>query len=124
MSQGPSPFAYVFPAVLLVAAALYFAYGAIDRVGLATQHGEAKVTGKQHTPGSTTYTTEVIGGRTMTRPNRNPDAYIVTLQLAGEATGGAVSRDLYESLQPGDQVHVSYRRTRVSKRLLVTDVKR
>ena len=124
MAQGPNPFVYVFPAVLLVAVALYFGYGALDRVGLATMQGEAQVTGKQVTPASTTYTTEVIGGRTMTRANQNPEAYVVTLQVGGETTGAAVSQDVYESLRPGTQVQVSYRRTRISKRLVVTDVRR
>lgn len=124
MSQGPNPFVYIFPAVLLAAVMLYFTYGAVDRVGLATHQAEAQVTGKQHTAGSTTYTTEIIGGRTMTRPTRNPEAYVVSLRLAGETTGGVVSRELYDALTTGDRVRVSYRKTRLSKRLLVTDVKR
>jgi len=124
MAQGPSPFVYVFPAVLLTAVALYFAYGAVDRAGLPTLHAEAQVTGKQRTPASTTYTTEVIGGRTMTRPTQNPEAYVLALQVDGEATGGVVSRDLFETLQPGARVHVDYRRTRLSKRILITGVTR
>jgi hypothetical protein len=60
----------------------------------------------------------------MTRPTRNPEAYVVSLRLAGETTGGVVSRELYDALTTGDRVRVSYRKTRLSKRLLVTDVKR
>jgi hypothetical protein len=123
-SQGSTSFAYLFPAVALVAVVLYFAYGAIDRLGLAAHDTEAQVTGKQYAAGSTTYTTEVIGGRTMTKANKNPEAFIVTLRVGNEETGSAVSKPLYESLQAGERVRVRVRRTRLSKRLLVTDVTR
>jgi hypothetical protein len=123
-SQGPNPLAYLFPAVALLAVVAYFVYGAIDRFGLESHPAEARVTGKQFTPGSTTYTTEVIAGRTMTKANQNPDAYVVALDIGGEATGGMVSPELYESLAPGERVHVKVRRTRLSKRILVTDVHR
>ena len=123
-SPGPSPLVYLFPALALLAVVAYFVYGAIDRLGLESHTAEARVTGKQFTPGSTTYTTEVIAGRTMTKANRNPDAYVVELDVGGEATGGMVSPDLYETLTPGERVHVKVRRTRLSKRMLVTDVHR
>ncbi|HUQ84045.1 MAG TPA: hypothetical protein VM076_23040 [Gemmatimonadaceae bacterium] len=123
-SQGSNSFAYIFPAVALAAVALYFLYGAIDRLGLDAQQAEAQVTGKQYAAGSTTYTTEVIGGRTMTRANQNPEAFMVTLTVGGEETGSAVSKPLYESLVAGERVHVRVRRTRLSKRLLVTNVTR
>lgn len=124
MTQGVNPFAYVFPALALAAVALYFVYGAVDRLGLEARSAEARVTGKQFAPGSTTYTTEVVAGRTWTRADRNPDAYVVTLDVGGEVTGGMVEPQLYESLQPGERVRVTLRRTRLSRRLLVTDVSR
>ena len=122
--QGPNPFVYIFPAVLLAAVAVYFIYGAVDRMGLEASPAEAQVTGKQFAAGSTTYTTEVIGGRTMTRANRNPEAYIVTLRVGSEESGSTVSKQLYDVLEAGQRVHVKVRRTRLSKRLLITDVTR
>ena len=123
--DGPNPLAvYAFPAVALALVALYLAYAAVDRVGLETRQAEARVTGKQFAPGSTTYNTEVIDGRSYTRAHQNPDAYLVHLDLAGEATGGAVDPRLFESLQAGERVRVRFRRTRLTKRLLVTDVSR
>lgn len=124
MTQSPSASVYVLPALLLVAVALYFAYGAVDRAALPTLQADAQVTGKQRTPASTTYTTEVIGGRTMTRPTQNPEAYVLALQVAGEATGGVVSQELFDTVQPGARVRVTYRRTRLSRRILVTSVTR
>ncbi|HEX7241520.1 MAG TPA: hypothetical protein VF263_14680 [Longimicrobiaceae bacterium] len=122
--QGPSPFVYFFQAAVLGAVLLYFAYGAVDRVGLETYQATARVTGKQTTPGSTTYHTNVVGGRALTQAERNPDVYMVTFELEGVATGGLVRRELYESLDADDPVHVRFQRTRLSKRILVTDLSR
>ncbi len=120
--QGPSPFVYIFPAVLLVGALLYFGYGALDRGALETRQAEARVTGKQFTPGSATYRTVEAGGRSWVQKDRYPDAYVVTLELNGEATSALVKPELYQSLEAGDSVQVRFRRTRLSNRLLVTDV--
>lgn len=124
LRNHPNPFAYVFPAILLAAAVLYFAYGNVDRAALGTQQGEARVTGKQVTPASTTYVSEIVAGRTYQRPRYNPEMYVVNLELAGEPTGAAVDLELYQSLHEGDVVRVKYQRTRLTKRLLVTDVSR
>ena len=125
MQQAPNPVTiYAFPIIAFTAALLYFLYGALDRLGLDTRQAEARVTGKQFAPGSTTYVTEVVDGRSWTRANRNPDAYVVSLDLNGEPTGGAVTPQLYETLQAGERVRVKFRRTRFSKRLVVTDVRR
>lgn len=122
--NGPNPVVYIFPAVALVAALLYFLYGAVDRLGLETRISEATVAEKQIAHGSTTYNTTTVGGRAWTRSTQNPDAHILTFEVDGEATGGAVSPELYESVNAGDRVRVRWNRTRISDRLLVTDVSR
>ncbi len=124
MPQGASPFVYVFPAVLLAAAVLYFGYGALDRAALGTKTAATVVTGKQFAKGSTTYHTVVVGNQHLVQGDQNPDAYILTFDVEGEHTIGAVSRELYDALQPGDSVHVRFHRTRLSNRLVVTDVSR
>jgi hypothetical protein len=120
--RGPNPFVYLFPAAALAAVLLYFAYGAVDRAGLETHQATAVVTGKHATPGSTTYHTTVVGGRSVSRPQRNPDVYMVTLTLDGVPTGGLVERALYDSLHAGAPVDVRFRRTRLSGRILVTEL--
>lgn len=122
--RGPNPFVYLFPAAALAAVLLYFAYGAVDRAGLETHQATAVVTGKHATPGSTTYHTTVVGGRSVSRPERNPDVYMVTFELQGVPSGGVVSREQYESLDAGAPVRVRFRRTRLSGRVLVTELSR
>lgn len=125
MADGVNPLAYIFPAIAFGAALLYYAYGAADRIGLATQQTEARVTTKTYTPGSTTYHTNIAAGRAWTQSDKNPDAYLVGLDLdGGVTTVGVVTKELYESLSPGERVRVSYARTRFSNKLLVTDVRR
>jgi hypothetical protein len=123
-SNGPSPFVYLLPAVALAAVLLYYLYGAVDRFGLETQQAEARVTGKQFAPGSTTYNTNIVAGRAWTQSSQNPDAYIIGLDVNGVVTGGAVTPELYESLQPGERVRVEFQRTRFSGQILVTGVRR
>lgn len=123
-SNRPHPMVYLFPAVALVAVLVYYLYGAVDRLGLETRHAEAVVTGKEIAQGSTTYRTTTVGGRAWTQSVQNPDAHVLMFEVDGEATGGAVSPEMYESVKPGDRVRVRFQRTRVSDRLLVTDVSR
>ena len=123
-SESGSSYTYVFPALIFVGVLLWYLYGAVDRIGLETQEGEARVTGKQFAQGSTTYNQKIVAGRAWTETVQNPDQYIVNLELRGEPTGGAVTPELYQSLQEGERVRVKYIRTRFSGRLLVTDVRR
>jgi hypothetical protein len=102
----------------------YFLYGAIDRLGLESRSTLGRVTGKHFTPGSTTYNTNIVAGRAWTQAERNPDNYLVNLDIEGEPTGGLVTKEIYEAVNVNEQVHVRIRRTRLSKRLLVTDVTR
>jgi hypothetical protein len=121
--NGPSPLVYAFPAIALALGLLYYAYGAADRLGLEVQRAEARVTGKQITPGSTTYHTNTVAGRAWTQSSKNPDWYVIGFEVNGQPAGGAVTPELYESLQPGDIVRVEYQRTRFSGRIVVTDLR-
>ena len=122
--SGPNRLVYVFPALALAAVALYYGYGAVDQLGLETRQADVVVTGKQVVQGSTTYNTTIAGGRAWTQSTENPDAHIVAFEVDGEPTGGAVDPAAYDSLKAGDRVHVQFQRTRLSRRLVVTDVRR
>ncbi|HMF97683.1 MAG TPA: hypothetical protein VKE96_25465 [Vicinamibacterales bacterium] len=124
MSTGPNAMTYLVPAVALVAALCFVLYSALDRYGLATEQVVARVTGKQIAAGSTTYNTNVAGGRAWTQASTNPDTLIVLLDIDGVVTGGAVTPELYASLQTGELVHVALARTRFSNRIMVSDVRR
>jgi hypothetical protein len=119
-----NPFIYIFSLAILIAVVAYYAYGSLDQAGIASYEAEATVTGKQFTPGSTTYNTNVVGGNTLVQSTQQADFYAITLQLNGEPTVALVDKTMFEALDAGDHVRVSVRRTRFSGRLLVTDVRR
>ena len=123
-SSGPNRLVYVFPAIAFAAVGLYYLYGAVDRLGLETRKAEARVTRKQVAHGSTTYNTTIAGGRAWTQATDNPDAYILEFVVDGEPTGGAVDPQIYETVKEGDPVRVEFQRTRLTGRLVVTDVRR
>lgn len=122
MPAGAATWRYVFPALAIALVALYFAYGALDRAGLETREAEARVTQKTVTTGTTTYNTNIVGGRALTQASETPGGYFVGLDLDGEATGAFVAEELYRTLSLGDVVRVRYQRTRFSNAVLVTDV--
>jgi len=125
MSAGKAnPLAYILPALAFGAALLYYGYGAVNSMGLSSSTMDARVTGKQYTPGSTTYNTNVAGGRSWTQSVRNEDAYVVTLDVGGTPTSALVSKELYQSLNTNDPVRVQVQYTRISKRMLVVSVMR
>ena len=124
MGENTNPLAYVFPALAFGAVLLYYAYGALDRVGLETQETFARVTEKNVAQGSTTYHTNIVAGRAWTQSSRNPDAYMIGLEVEGTPAGGFVTKEMYDRLAPGERVRVRYKRTRFSNKLLVTDVTR
>ena len=119
-----NPMVYIFPAIVITILVGYFAYGAMDRMGLATTTSSATVTGKQFNESGTTYRTTVAGGRTWVQSDSTPETYVLLLDVAGEQTIGLVSKQMYESIQENDRVQVKMRRTRITKRLEVVQVNR
>jgi hypothetical protein len=119
-----NPFAYIFPAVLLVAVACYYAYGAVDRVGLATQEVDAVVTGKQFTPGATTYNSNVVAGRNFIQPAQQADFYAVSVRIGDTPNVALVEKATYDALNINDRVRVRIQRTRITGQLRIIELKR
>jgi hypothetical protein len=115
--------AYIMPAVILSAVILYFLYGAVDSAGLETQTTVAIVTSKTYTPGSRNYVNRIAGERSWTQAQQQPDFYAISLTVDGEPTVALVSKETFDQLRENDQVTVTVRRTRISGKLEVIDVK-
>lgn len=118
-----NPFASIFSALILFVFVLYAAYFAINSVGLATEMVDATITGKHYNPGGTSFRTNIAGGRAWTQSYDTPDSYVVSLDVGGEATVGLVSKEIYETLKTYDRVKAVIRRTRITKRLEVIELK-
>src|SRR5262245_53547207 len=117
-----NPFVFIFSAVAIVAVILYFAYGAIDRLGLSSRATTAVVTGKQYNPPGRSYYTNIVAGRAWTQSQETSETYVVMLRVGGEDTVGLVSKELFQSLNAGHRVNVKVQRTRITRRLEAVEV--
>ena len=118
------PAMWVVGAVLLVLVGGYYLFMAVDGMGLASAPGSATVTGKEYREAGTTYTRTVIGarGQSLTLPQAVPEMYILKLVVHGKETECAVTRELYESLEEGTVVDVTYEKRRITGQLQVTRI--
>ena len=119
-----NPFVFLFSIAAIVAVSLYFAYGAVDRMGLEVRSMDATVLGKQYNPSGQTYNTTIAGGRVWTQSYETSGSYVVTLRIDGAQTVGLISKQLFDSLKTGDHVQAKVRRTSVSRRLETVGVTR
>lgn len=117
-----NPFAFIFSALLIVAALVYFGWGMLDRLGLAEEKASAVITGKHYNPPGVTYRTTIAGGRAWTLTDSTSETYLVLLNVGQEPTVAIVSKEMHDIAQPGDTVRVVFHRTRLSRRLEVIKV--
>lgn len=118
-----NPYVYIFPAIIFGVVALYYLYGAIDRLGLETRTVEATVTGKKFTEGSTTYVNRIAGGRTWVQPQNQAGFYVISVIVEKEPTVALVSKEKFDIIKKNDLVKVRIQRTRISGRLEVINLK-
>ncbi len=119
-----NPGMFIFGVVALVAVLTYFGWGALDRIGIATEQGTATVTGKHYNPPGATYRTVISGGRAWTLSDATNDSYILLLDLNGQAFAAVVDKATHAAVAPGDKVRVQYQRKRFSGQLEVTRAER
>ena len=112
----------ILGAVIVVCVALYFSFTAVDGVALGNQKGLATIVNKEHRGTKRGYSTEIIGGRTKAVPRVTPEMYILKLKLDGKETEFAVEKDLYNSVNAGDQVQVTYQRRRITGAIKIIEV--
>jgi hypothetical protein len=121
---GAVSFMPVLGAIILIVVALYFAFTAIDGVGLPMQSGRATVLGKQYRPAGQTYTRQIVGNQTLNVPQATPEMFVLDLDLDGQRVQGTTARALYEQLAAGDEVSVTYQQRRITGALQVLSVSR
>ncbi len=109
-------------AVPLVMVGVWLGYQALDSVGVVVKTADAKVLGKQHFDGTTSYSTKIIGGRPMIQGTESSDYWVVELEVEGEKTFGFVSADRVDKIEVGSELPIRYRRTRLTQRLEIVDL--
>ena len=115
---------YIFGAIILVCVVGWYAFNAIDGIGLQSQTGTARVIDKEHRDAHQTYTTDIIGGQARTVARGVPEMYILKLDIAGHEATGAVDKNVYNAVNSLDVVQVTYQRRRITGRLQIVNVTR
>jgi hypothetical protein len=111
-------------AVILACVMIYFSFLAVNTLGLQDENATGQVVAKSYHEAGQTYTTDVVGGTRRVRQTSTPEMYILTLTVGGEQTTAAVDKDLYDTVQEGDQVKVVYQRRRLTGGTQVVSVSR
>ncbi|MCC9602683.1 hypothetical protein LOC67_19200 [Stieleria sp. JC731] len=121
---GPNRFIYVVSGCLLVAVAGYYAFTAMNTMGLATHHGNAIVVGKYFQEAGTSSFSQPIGNQQIVRVQETPEAYIAKVKINEQQTECALDKPLYEEVSPGDQLNVEYQVTRLTGAIRITKATR
>ena len=119
-----APYMWVFGAIIFVGFFLYLLFMAVDTLGLATEQGVAEVTDKYYQEPHKTYIVQNVGGRNLTLPQSVDGAYIIHLILKNESitTYTTVSKSNYESAYMGQQLDISYQKSRLTDTIQVTHI--
>lgn len=115
---------YVVGIVAMVGIALYVGFRAVDGWGLEERTGRALVVDKERVEPGSTYATQIIGGQRVVRRQATAELYVLRLELDGREAPAAVTADLFEAVEPGDEVSVTYEQRRITGTPRVLDVQR
>jgi hypothetical protein len=117
-----NPWVFVFSVVLIVAAVGYYAWGAVDHLALPQDERVAVVTGKQFNPPGVSYRTNIVQGRAWTQADPVAETHVLSVEIDREASVVIVDKPLFDAAQSGDRLRVKAQRTRLTRRLEVTEV--
>jgi hypothetical protein len=117
-------FFVVFGGLVLAGVVLYYAFMAVDGLGLADQQAQGTVLGKEHRPPGRSYSTQIVGNRTLVVPQTTSDAYVLRLDIRGRETAALVDKDTYDAATPSAQVTVTFQRRRLTGAIQVIAIAR
>jgi len=108
-----NPIIFVIPMIVLFI--IYYLYWTYNRSGLDNIYTLANITDKK-------YKREESKLNNMGEFRTVPEAFILNLDIDGEHAKGFVTKELYQSLNINDTVHVVIQRTRIWRKLIVVSV--
>jgi hypothetical protein len=73
-APGQNPFVVVFGGVVLAEVIPYYGFMAINGMGLADLQAVGTVLGKKHRVAGSTYSTQIVGYRTLVVPQTMPES--------------------------------------------------
>ena len=117
-------FIVVFGGLVLAGVVLYYAFMAVDGLGLDDQQAQGTVLGKEHRAPGRTYSTQIVGNRTLVVPQTTADAYVLRLDIRGRETAALVDKDTYDAVTLSARVTVTFQRRRLTGAIQVVAVTR
>lgn len=115
---------YLVGVLTMVGVALYLGFTAVNGWGLSEKGGRASVVAKERVDPGSTYATRIIGGQRVVTRQETPELYVLELEMNGRRTPAAVAPGLFESVEVGDEVAVTYEERRITGALRVLSVER
>jgi hypothetical protein len=123
-APGPSRFFLAFGGIVLAGVLVYYAFMAVDGMGLTDQQGTGTVLSKEHRAPGRSYSTQIVGNRTLVVPQTTSDAYVLRLDILGLQAGALVDKQIYDNVLPNSQVIVTFQRRRLTGAIQVMTVTR
>ena len=113
---------YILGLVILIGFGLCSLFMAIDGLGLQSQQAIATIMDREHRDAVMGQRIEIINQKPVVTPHVTDEKYILKLDIDGRQTEGAVSRNLFETVRPGEQVRVTFQERRLTGRIQVLEV--
>jgi hypothetical protein len=118
----PTNFMLYIGGLMFAGLLIYFAFTAVNSLGLKEQSATARVIVKDYKEAGSTYVTQKVGNRILTIPQSQAEMYLLGLDVQGKSSLCAVAKTVYDRLNIGDQVEVVFRRKRVTGSVEVLSV--
>jgi hypothetical protein len=118
-----NPPMYILGAVILVAVLGWMLFQAVDGLALPTAVAPARVVGRGYQAAGKTYITQIINNRPLVTSQTRPEAWLVELDVVDSRAQAAVPQEMFDRLNIGDQVIVSFSRRRLTGTVMIVDVR-
>jgi len=113
----------VIGVVVVAGVLLYYTFLTIDGIALADRDTVGTVVDKRYQAAGQTYSTQIIGNRTVVVPQATAAMYIVRIDVEGVLSEASVDKSLYDAVGPNDRVHVAYQRRRLTGAVQIRSVR-
>lgn len=102
---------------------LVFTFKALNNLGLSDRKGIATVMDKKYQPQRTIYVMNATT-KTLSVPQIEPEKFLLRLKVDDKVNEFDAGKEIYNSINLNDKVHVTYKRLRLTGGISVTGVTR
>jgi hypothetical protein len=115
---------YTAGLIILIIVGLYFLFLAVDGLDLETRNDAGTVIGREHREAARGHRMEIINNRPLVVPHTTGPKYVLILDIGGQPAEATVFGSLFDAVQPGDRLQVTFQKRRLTGRVQILDVTR